>query len=427
MRERNRPSPGRMTPRSPRSRAVPPYRSWCVVFALCVIAPSALEAQNNTQATPPRRRAATNDTGDWRRSPRTAVGDTAPGRRSAIEVDSNDAGAPSSRSSAGEAPDPHLANGRQIWREYDLTPYTARLAAEPHPEQAVVEWILRQTGLETWHGEEVAVLAATRGKLRVYQTPDVQARIAEMTQRFTHSVQSEVSMRVEFVTCTDLSWRNGIAHLLKPIASGPDGQQVWLVAPEDAALIRERLRADRQARSVTDQNVLVNNGQPATVETGQAVNHITGLELMSGVYMAYQPVLGRLNEGVRATFAPLWLADGSGVDLNLKLNTRVVTKLHETRTVAPLTTGNQTTEVQVPEVAATSLDTTVRWPSRNVLLVSAGVQPGILRSRRGMLGLTGLGLSAELLVFAELDAPVATRTASPRLNPARQAASESRR
>src|SRR5262245_65701583 len=38
--------------------------------------------------------------------------------------------------------------GGQVWREYEITPYTLRVTSTNPPEQAIVAWILRDTGYE---------------------------------------------------------------------------------------------------------------------------------------------------------------------------------------------------------------------------------------------------------------------------------------
>ena len=66
-------------------------------------------------------------------------------------------------SGSGSLPNQH----GQVWREYDITPYTARVATTKRPEQAVVDWILRETGYEAWHSEPLAVLSATPRRSRL--------------------------------------------------------------------------------------------------------------------------------------------------------------------------------------------------------------------------------------------------------------------
>src|SRR5262249_10480996 len=148
-------------------------------------------------------------------------------------------------------------------------------------EQAVVDWILRQTGPESWHGEDISILSATRGRLRVLHRSDVQDQVALLVDRFIRPVQGQVSMRVQFASTTDLQWRSGVAHLMKPLAFGPDGQQAWLIAPEDAALIRNRLPPDRMM-GLPSQQVTATNGQPTRVESGRSISYVSGLDLAGG-------------------------------------------------------------------------------------------------------------------------------------------------
>jgi hypothetical protein len=309
---------------------------------------------------------------------------------------------------------PAYANAGQVWREYNLAAYTNRLANVAHPEAAVVEWIVRQTGPETWHGEEVAVLSATRGRLRVFHRDEIQEQVAEIVERFTRSVQSQITIRVQVATTTDLNWRSGLVHLLKPVAYGSEGQQAWLLAPEDAALLRHRLPSDRFSASLSQQ-VVATNGQEACVESGHSVSYISGLELAGGSYAAYQPVIGRVQDGVRVSFTPLWTRDGAALDVTLRLTTRAVQKLHSAQGATPLSTGNQGTVLQVPETVASNFEQTLRWPTSQVLLISAGVQPP--RSRRTAFGFAAA--ATELLVLAEV-IPTYARPATQRDAPAYQ-------
>ena len=302
----------------------------------------------------------------------------------------------------------------QLWREYNLAPYTSRMTDCAHPEQAVVDWIFKQTGPETWHGEDVAVLSATRGKLRVYHRPEVQARVATIVERFTRQVQPQVSIRVQLAVAPDLNWRNGMAHLLRPVALGPDGQQVWLMAPEDASLLRSRLRLDRVA-GPTGQHLMLRNGQPAQFEAGKEVNYISSLELEGGSYLSYQPVIGKLHEGVQAKFMALWTLDGNAVDLEVELTTRLVQRLHSSQGLAPLSTGTQEAVLQVPETVASSMIQNLRWPISQVLVISAGVQPSRSAARRGPLAISpSVG---EMLILAEIDPPFSTRIGTRRDGP----------
>src|SRR5207247_8699013 len=75
----------------------------------------------------------------------------------------------------------------QVWREYDIRPYTQRVTTTARPEQAIVDWILRETGYEAWHSDPVGLLSANHDVLRVYHTPEMQAVVADITDRFVNS------------------------------------------------------------------------------------------------------------------------------------------------------------------------------------------------------------------------------------------------
>jgi hypothetical protein len=59
----------------------------------------------------------------------------------------------------------------QVWREYDISPYSSRVTTTQRPEQAIVDWILRETGTDVWFSEPLGLLNASRNTLRVYHTP----------------------------------------------------------------------------------------------------------------------------------------------------------------------------------------------------------------------------------------------------------------
>ena len=50
----------------------------------------------------------------------------------------------------------------QVWREYDISPYTARVKDSDRPQQAIVDWILRETGTDVWFAEPLGILSANR-------------------------------------------------------------------------------------------------------------------------------------------------------------------------------------------------------------------------------------------------------------------------
>ena len=108
--------------------------------------------------------------------------------------------APSHGSAAARARLPNQQG--QVWREYDISPYTARVTTTKRPEQAIVDWILRETGYEVWHSEPLGILSATPRTLRVYHTPEMQALVAEVVDRFVASEAENQTFSLRVMTST---------------------------------------------------------------------------------------------------------------------------------------------------------------------------------------------------------------------------------
>ena len=65
-------------------------------------------------------------------------------------------------------------NAGQYWVEYDLKPYTQALKNVDRPQQAVLDWIIRETGSDLWFQEPMGILTADRSTLRVYHNAGMQ-------------------------------------------------------------------------------------------------------------------------------------------------------------------------------------------------------------------------------------------------------------
>ena len=72
----------------------------------------------------------------------------------------------------------------QVWRKYDIRPYTQKLTDHEHPEQAIIDWILRETGTDHWFREPLGLLSANRNTLSVYHTPATHAVVSKIVDRF---------------------------------------------------------------------------------------------------------------------------------------------------------------------------------------------------------------------------------------------------
>src|SRR5207244_3399938 len=79
-----------------------------------------------------------------------------------------------------KGPDTLPNDAGQEWRDYDISPYTTRVTSTNRPEQAILDWIMRETGYEAWHTQPLAMLSIDNRRLRVYHTPAMHARILEL-------------------------------------------------------------------------------------------------------------------------------------------------------------------------------------------------------------------------------------------------------
>ena len=152
----------------------------------------------------------------------------------------------------------------QVWREYDISSYTARVTSTKRPEQAIIDWILRDTGYEVWHGDPLAILSAGR-TLRVYHTPEMQQRVADVVARFVNSEAATYTFSMRVVTLDSPSWRELAQRLLRPIPVRTSGINAWMLPKENAAIMLGELRRRNDYREHSSPYLVVNNGQSTIV------------------------------------------------------------------------------------------------------------------------------------------------------------------
>src|SRR6187399_1983546 len=111
----------------------------------------------------------------WR-TPGSAPRAAADGQQPLRPVSGDPSRTPIARVTKG--PDSLPNDGGQEWRDYDISPYTARVTSTNRPEQAILDWILRETGYEAWHTQPLAVLNIDNHRLRVYHTPEMHGLVS---------------------------------------------------------------------------------------------------------------------------------------------------------------------------------------------------------------------------------------------------------
>ena len=267
----------------------------------------------------------------------------------------------------------------QVWREYDITPYTMRVQNTSAPEQAIVDWVLRETGYEAWHGTPFGILNADKRTLRVYHTPQMQTIVADIVDRFVNRAAESYGFGLRIVTIGNPNWRTRALPLMKSIPVQSAGVQGWILAKEDAALLISDLKRRTDYREYNAPHQLVQNGSSMVISTMQPITYIKGVYRTEQTWPGFQPEMGQFDEGFNLEFSPLLALDTRTVDAVLKLKLTQVEKMYPVQLEVPSPLAqNQRTECQVPQMTMVQLHERFRWPADHVLLLSMGVvaQPG---------------------------------------------------
>jgi hypothetical protein len=293
----------------------------------------------------------------------------------------------------------------QIWREYDITPYTLRVTSTNRPEQAIVDWVLRETGYEAWHSDPVGLLSADHRTLRVYHTPEMQAVVSEMVDRFVNSQAETQAFGLHIMSIGTPSWRAKAQRILHPVAVQSQGIQAWMLAKEDAAMLVADMHKRGDFREYNSPYLLVNNGQATTVNTMQTRSYTNGIELHPEMaHPGFVPQQGHFDEGFSLQFSPLLSIDGKSIDAMFKCNLDQIERLTPVSIDVPTAIApRQHTEIEVPQWCSYRLHERFHWPVDQVLLISFGVvaTPVNVDSGIKIPLMAAAPPRAELLVMAE--------------------------
>jgi hypothetical protein len=262
----------------------------------------------------------------------------------------------------------------QVWREYDIRPYTLRVTSTNRPEQAIVDWILRETGYEAWHSEPVGLLSANRETLRVYHTPQMQAVVADIVDRFVNGQADALAFSLRIATVVNPNWRAKAMPMMVPIPVQTPGIQGWLLSKEDARLLVSELTRRTDYREFNSPQQLISNGQSIVISTMRPRTYVRGAVATQTTWPGYQPEMGTLEEGFSLEFSPLLALDLTSADAVVKLRLNQVEKMVPVKLDLPTAVApNQRVQVDVPQLTMANLHERFHWPTDQVLLLSMGV------------------------------------------------------
>lgn len=279
----------------------------------------------------------------------------------------------------------------QQWREYDIRPYTSRVTTTSRPEQAIIDWILRETGTEVWFSPPLGLLNADRDVLRVYHTPEMHKLIQEVVDRFVSSQAESQAFSLQLITVGSPNWRSRAMPLMRSVTVQSPGVDAWLVTKENAAILINELRKRVDVREHNSPNMLIQNGQSQTISRLQPRHYVRSVRMRDNTFPGYELEMGQIQEGFSLQISPLLSLDERTVDAVIKCYIDQVERLIPVNIDVPsLAAQRQSVQVQVPQMVSWRLHERFRWPAEEVLVLSCGVVATPSAERSAALALASL-------------------------------------
>lgn len=270
---------------------------------------------------------------------------------------------------------PSLPNDAgQYWEEYDLRPYTKELKTIDRPQQAIIDWVLRETGTDVWFTEPFGFINADREKLRVYHNEPMHQIVRGVYEQFVNGTPTPQLYGLRLMAVGNPNWRTRAHTLMQNVQAQSPGVQAYLVSKENSAILLALLRGRTDFREISSVDMVVANGQSQVLEQVRGRNFVESLKPVPGAWPPFMPSTGEIKEGYRLQLSPLLSVDKQTVDLVVKCNIDQVEKIANVNLDFPLQNGqNFTGQINVPQVASWRLHERFRWPADKVLVLSCGV------------------------------------------------------
>jgi len=262
----------------------------------------------------------------------------------------------------------------QYWMEYDIRPYTSQMKNVDRPQQAVLDWVLRDTGTDVWFNEPAGVLTADRSTLRVYHNEGMQKTIQQVYERFVNGTSESQIFAMRIVMIANPAWRQRALGWMKPVEVQAPGVGAWLLTKENSALLGAMLRSRNDVVETVLPQITLFNGQSSNIEQLRSRNYVREYTRQEQPYPAYVPVSDEIQEGYRLQFSPLLSTDMRMMDVSLKCSIDQVERLNNVAIDLPGANGTMTTaQINVPQLVSWRMHERFRWPTDQVLILSCGV------------------------------------------------------
>lgn len=282
----------------------------------------------------------------------------------------------------------------QYWQEYDLRPYTRELNQVDKPHQAVIDWILRDTGTEAWFTDPFGFMNADRDTLRVYHNEQMHEVVKRVYERFVNGTTAAQLYGMRLISIGSPNWRTRAHALMRSQPAQSPGVNAFLVSKENLALLLALLRGRSDYLELSAADIVVHNGQSQVFEQLRGRNFVENQQAVPNTNPPYMPVTGEIKEGYQLQLTPLLSVDHQTVDLVVKCNIDQVERLNNVSLELPTATGQMfNAQIQVPQLVSWRLHERFSWPSDQVLILSCGV----VAAPQGTPNNTLLGQSSSLI------------------------------
>jgi hypothetical protein len=253
-----------------------------------------------------------------------------------------------------------------------LREYTSRVTTTARPEQAVIDWILRETGTEVWFSEPVGLLSANRDTLRVYHTQEMHQLVEQLVDRLGSKAEP-YALGVRLVTVNNPNWRSRTLPLMQSVTVQSPGVDAWLLSKENAVVLLGELRQRADFKEHQAPVMVIPNGQSQTMARLRPRNYIRSVHLTNSA-IGYELETSQIQEGYSLQISPLLSKDGKLIDVVIKCQIDQIEGLIPVSIEVPVNgQPRQSVRVEVPQIVSWRLHERFRWSTDNVLLLSCGV------------------------------------------------------
>ena len=273
-----------------------------------------------------------------------------------------------------EIPGTFPASAGQIWKEYEIRLFSQEFEISREPERFVLEWILRETGNDTWFGPPLGALSVTRDTVTVYHVPAVQSTVNNVVRRLIRPEARRHTFTIRLLTVANSNWRTKALPALKPLQTQTAGLEAWTMTREDTVVFLEGLKRRNDVRDLASDQPVIRNGETHTLDQKRPKRYPQAVRLDNRSWPGYQVNYGQVDEGFSLAISPLLSLDGQTVDAVVRGSAQQIDRITDTWLSIPTaSTSNQRVQVQVPQVSMWQIHERFNWPVSEVLLISRGI------------------------------------------------------